>query len=199
VRLQIHTDNSKTILIFQPNKCTTYSFTTPKYCRNCGIDISGKKYAKTFCSTSCSNSFHNKHRTLSPETKEKIRQSLLGRRLTKPEKTSRGFKHAKAVGAYTKGRYHKYPPESILALSMRTVRKILKRMELPCSRCGWNEAVCDLHHIWGKKIADANSHMNLTYLCPNCHMLFHSKKIGPEDVINLEEYIGNSWKGFYFG
>jgi hypothetical protein len=29
VRLRIHTDNSKTILIFQPNKCTTYFFTTP--------------------------------------------------------------------------------------------------------------------------------------------------------------------------
>lgn len=90
-------------------------------------------------------------------------------------------------------------PESIYDISPRTAAKILERLDIGCSRCAWKEAKCDIHHIRGKKIENANSHSNLTYICPNCHRLFHSRKIGPDDVKSLEQQIGDKWKQFYYG
>jgi len=84
-------------------------------------------------------------------------------------------------------------------LSSRTVTKILKRMKIGCSRCGWNQASCDLHHIHGRKIENSHDHTNLSLLCPNCHRLVSEKKIVTENLQNLFDQIGDSWKDFYFG
>lgn len=111
---------------------------------------------------------------------------------------SSGAKHSLAVGKATKGTTGK-TPESLLELSTRTVRKILKRLGLGCSRCQWNEGTCDLHHIKGRKILNPDHHSNLTYICPNCHRLFHEKKIGAIDVQSLELQIGDKWKEVYYG
>jgi very-short-patch-repair endonuclease len=52
--------------------------TIEKKCSKCGnIFESLKNESRKFCSKSCSNSFNNKKRTLSDETKNKIRNSLL--------------------------------------------------------------------------------------------------------------------------
>lgn len=111
---------------------------------------------------------------------------------------SSGATHSQAVGFGTKGSTGKIP-ESLLELSSRTIRKILKRLEIGCSRCKWNEGTCDIHHIHGRKIENPNKHNNLTYICPNCHRLFHEKKIGFNDVITLEQQIGDNWKKYYYG
>lgn len=95
----------------------------------------------------------------------------------------------------------KYDVNSILKLSTRTSQKILKRMwvdgKLKCSNCGWNETTCDLHHIKGRKIKNADSHDNLTYLCPNCHRLAHRGIL--TNFIPISVQIGDEWMNYFYG
>jgi hypothetical protein len=44
-----------------------------------------------------------------------------------------------------------------------------------CNRCGYNEHINILvvHHIKGRKIADADHIDNIEVLCPNCHAIEH--------------------------
>lgn len=86
--------------------------------------------------------------------------------------------------------------KSIYDVSSRTAKKILNRLNIGCSNCGWNEASCDTHHIIEKNNGGSNDHSNLTYLCPNCHRLAHYGKI--PKYITLEEQIGDKWKEFYY-
>ena len=90
-------------------------------------------------------------------------------------------------------------PLSILELPGRTVTKILKRLGIGCSVCGWNEDVCDVHHIRGRKIENADAHENLTYICPNCHRLAHKGKIAVESLVTLSAYVGEKWIECYNG
>ncbi|OHD21620.1 MAG: hypothetical protein A2Y38_02305 [Spirochaetes bacterium GWB1_59_5] len=90
-------------------------------------------------------------------------------------------------------------PDSILELSSRTVRKVLIRLGMGCSRCGWCEGTSDLHHIQGRKVPNPDSHDNLAYICPNCHRLVHERKVAPEELIPFSTYIGDRWKDYYFG
>jgi hypothetical protein len=107
----------------------------------------------------------------------------------------------KSAPLIEKIRSHKnrWNPTTLWGVSSRTITKILKRLNVGCSRCGWKEATCDLHHIHGKKIDNPNDHSNLTILCPNCHRMFHCGLIGASDVQNLNDHIGDSWKQHYFG
>lgn len=91
----------------------------------------------------------------------------------------------------------KKPPKSILDVSSRTVSKILKRLGLGCSNCGWNMASCDIHHINGRSIDNADRHTNLTLLCPNCHRLAHEGVL--TKFTNLKDYIGDRWLDYYYG
>ena len=88
--------------------------------------------------------------------------------------------------------------DSLWNLSSRTRSKIIERSGKGCCRCGWNEGSCDLHHIHGRKIADPHRNENLALLCPNCHRLYHEGKIGPDDVVSLDIYIGD-WMKYYYG
>lgn len=97
----------------------------------------------------------------------------------------------------TRGRPRKNP-DNIFDVSSRTTRKILTRMNLKCSHCGWNKDICDIHHINGKKIENPNNHRNLSYLCPNCHRLAGKGKILKEELINLYDYVGDNWKQHYY-
>lgn len=90
------------------------------------------------------------------------------------------------------------PPTSLLEVSSRTVRKVLTRLKVGCSRCSWSEGISDIHHIRGRKIPDANNHNNLTLICPNCHRLVHERKVKPETLIPLSVYIGDTWKRYYY-
>lgn len=195
-------------------------------CENCGIEHLGQYASGRFCSSHCSHSFSTALNR--KEINQKISKALNTRpallhckvcqdifapshkkeiccskeckrenkRLANSLRTQKQKELAGAKGS--KGKY-KRNPESLLDLSPRTISKILSRLGIGCSRCGWNEASCDIHHIYGRNIENANHHANLTCLCPNCHRLFHSKKIGSSDVICLIEQIGDKWKECYYG
>ena len=144
--------------------------------------------------------YNNKNRgPMSNEQRQKITESLKKYFHDHPNKICRGDVQAKKVAKGTRGKYHTYPPDYILSLSTRTVRKILARLSMPCSRCGWNEAVGDIHHIHGRKGLDPDNHKNLAYLCPNCHRLVHAKKIAPAELVSFESWVGDKWKQYYYG
>jgi 5-methylcytosine-specific restriction endonuclease McrA len=82
-------------------------------------------------------------------------------------------------------------PKSIFDMSSRTRVKVLKRLGIGCSLCGWNEASCDIHHIIPKSKNGTDEHNNLTYICPNCHRLAHSGKI--QNYVSLQEQINDVW------
>ena len=42
-----------------------------------------------------------------------------------------------------------------------------------CSRCGWSEARCDVHHIVPRSKGGRNTVENGIVLCPNCHRVTH--------------------------
>jgi hypothetical protein len=135
---------------------------------------------------------------MSEAQKIKLSESSKKAWAEKRENFSVGEKHSKAVGKGTKGK-HKIP-NSILDVSSRTVSKIMKRLNKGCSLCGWNKGTCDIHHINGRKIEDANGHWNLTYICPNCHREYHSGNAElKEKFVSLLNYIGDEWKEYYYG
>ena len=84
-------------------------------------------------------------------------------------------------------------------LSSRTKINIIRRANLCCSLCGWNEAQCDLHHIIHKQDGGADSIENLIVVCPNCHRKIHS--LG-NAFISTEELFEHSlkdlnWQKYY--
>ena len=87
-------------------------------------------------------------------------------------------------------------PENLCDISSRTVKKIMNRLNIGCSSCGWNQASLDLHHIIPKSKGGNNINSNLTALCPNCHRLAHAGKL--EKMISLTEQIGDQWKDHYY-
>ena len=129
-----------------------------------------------------------------PEVKARLALCLNDSRKQHPEI----FREAQIASGKASLNLVRKPPTSLFDLSTRTLCKILRRLEIGCSRCGWSEAAGDIHHIGGRKIPDANNHRNLTYLCPNCHRLAHSGKIKQDDLISLETQVGDRWKDFYF-
>jgi hypothetical protein len=176
-------------------------------CGKCFKEIDGTYGSGKFCSRSCANS-----RLVSEEQKKKVSEKLIN---VKNRITRNCLTCDKEIIS-TKKRNKKYcnsecanqrkmvsidrrnAVDTIWSMSSRTRCKLLKRMGKGCCRCGWNEAACDLHHVKGRKITNPNADTNLTLLCPNCHRLFHSGKIGPNEVITLDVYLSN-WKEYYFG
>lgn len=172
-----------------------------KICKNCSIEFNITKNNRTniFCSHKCSAEFNNRNRPpMSEEQRAKISESLKKQWLTNPNRFSSGTVHSKRVGSFTKNKY-KGNITSILDVSSRTTAKVIKRMNIGCCICGWNEAACDVHHINGRNIPNANSHSNLTYLCPNHHRLAHDGKIDKSILISLETVLPNNWKDYYYG
>jgi DNA-directed RNA polymerase subunit RPC12/RpoP len=184
-------------------------------CVECGNLFKSIEHKPKFCCRSCSSSYNNKRRNLSKETKEQISSSLAKYHESKSilhiyvcAECKEKFSSKKRLREdrvlhcdKCKRKVEQFKDltgvSSILQLSKRTVCKVLKRMKLGCSKCGWNEAACDIHHIGGKKIADCDNHINLSYLCPNCHRLAHSKILKKEQLVSLKDYIGDAWKTFY--
>lgn len=171
-----------------------------KICKECGTEfkLNRNNRSNIFCSRSCSSKHNNKLRQpTSNETKNLISNSLKNYYLNFPEKIRKGEKQSKLVGNSLKGK--RRIPKTIMDLSARTVTKILKRLNVGCSRCGWKESTCDIHHINGNKIPDADNHNNLTILCPNCHRLVHTHKIKTEDLIPLSTQLNEDWLTVYYG
>lgn len=142
-----------------------------------------------FCCRSCANS-----REMQQETKLKISKSLIGNKAW--NKNLKDSEKLKKFSTYSR----KASPETVFDISSRTLSKILIRLNKPCSYCGWHVegAVGDIHHIIPKKEGGTNDHSNLTYICPNCHRLWHSGIIKSEEFISIDKYIGDEWKQFYF-
>jgi hypothetical protein len=149
-----------------------------KSCIGCSINFSPKRNARLYCTLQCAID----HRTTN--------------------NISKGFDHAKLVGAGTKFRYNSNPT-SLYELSTRTISKILERLRVEqnigCSNCGWKESISDIHHINGRKILNCHNHSNLCYLCPNCHRMAGKNLIDKSKLISLDKFIGDLWKQFYFG
>lgn len=59
-----------------------YNEKPPKFCQNCGIEITSKD-GKKFCGRSCSTVFNNKKRVHSDETKQKLKEINLGKKASK--------------------------------------------------------------------------------------------------------------------
>jgi hypothetical protein len=163
-------------------------------CEYCENEHDGDYGSGRFCNHICARGFSTKAKR--KEINEKVSRTLSGYdgELTKQQRIQLEIaeKHASYV--------RETEITSILQLSKRTVTKILKRMKLGCSCCGWYvEGVsCDIHHINEKKNGGNDEHNNLTYVCPNCHRLIHSNKIKKDNLINLYDYIGDTWKDFYY-
>jgi 5-methylcytosine-specific restriction endonuclease McrA len=87
-------------------------------------------------------------------------------------------------------------PDSLFDVSSRTLQKILKRMGVKCSNCGWDKTTCDVHHIVPRAQGGTNANENLTILCPNCHRMAHENKLS--DMINIEQQYGDKWREHYF-
>jgi hypothetical protein len=169
-------------------------------CKNCSKEFECHEKRQVFCSRRCAGIYNNQNKQpLTPDQKSKISQSLKAYFQEHPEKVRRGEIAAESVARYTRGKYHTYPPDTIKKLSKRTITKIMRRMNLGCSRCGWKEDVSDIHHISGRKVENPDHHDNLTYICPNCHRLVHSGKLDASELITLTKFIGDRWKEHYYG
>lgn len=165
-------------------------------CENCLIEHDGSYASGRFCNKKCSRSFSTKIKR--KDINEKVSKTLKSK-IDVNGLTSQQRKDNYALKA-KKLKDKIILSSSILDLSSRTVAKIIKRMQLPCSLCGWYEEGVsgDIHHIKEQKNGGSNEHSNLTYICPNCHRKAHSNKIDSTKFISLETYVGNKWKEFYF-
>ena len=144
-------------------------------CKECNSSLEGKPAAQMFCSRSCGVIFNNKIRVFSKETRDKIRKAAI-----KNSKSTRKIKN-------------------IFDMSSRTMSKVLSRLNIGCSNCGWNEGSCDIHHIKGRKIKNPHNHKNLCLLCPNCHRLVHEGKIDNSVLKSMKEILPDNWKDSYYG
>ena len=169
-----------------------------KECENCKNEFETLEARSRFCCKRCAAQFNGKGRTPSDETKNKIRESVKRFKKENPIQPDQRLMQSILVGEATKGKYNKNP-NSIMDLSKRTISKVIKRLDIGCSQCGWNEAICDIHHINGRKGKDPDRHENLTYVCPNCHRKCHTGLLKKDQLINLQQHIGDRWKQFYYG
>lgn len=137
----------------------THQFT----CMHCGFTFSSKDKRRKYCTSTCAAQYNNKNRENWPDGwRSKISDGLKKYFIENPEKRNRGKKHSERVGTYTKGKYHGNTIKSILDVSKRTISKILKRLDIGCCICGWKEASCDIHHINGRKIENADDNMRVS-------------------------------------
>jgi hypothetical protein len=158
-----------------------------KVCPLCGSGFVGA-HGQECCSRSCAAKLRKERGTLASPP---INQTEEAR-----ERLSKSVGEAVRKKAKRRGRKR---IESIFEASSRTRSKILKRLHLPCSLCGWNEGLCDLHHIHGRDVPDANNHKNLSWICPNHHRLVHEGKIKLEELIPLTKTLPSNWRDFYYG
>jgi len=166
-----------------------------KKCENCEKEHDGTYGSGRFCSSICARSFSTKEKRI--EINEAV-----SKKLTKDKYN--GLTKQQFIQRENVEKHASYQRETDITtlydLSKRTISKILKRMKLPCSKCGWyvEGVVGDIHHILERKNGGTDEHNNLTYVCPNCHRLIHTNKIKISELVNLEDFIGDTWKKFYY-
>jgi hypothetical protein len=141
------------------------------------------KYCKKICKQAGSLAMHERS---CKNNSNRISGTFAGKKHSTNTKIKIGVKNSQGLKI----------PKNILDISSRTISKILQRMNIGCSNCGWNKAVGDIHHILPKRKGGTNDHSNLTYLCPNCHRLAHSNKLST--LQPMTEQIGEAWRDYYY-
>ena len=138
-------------------------------CKFCGKEVKSKTGLTQHQNLFCKNNPNKRDNNSahSEETKRKIGQSLLRKK-----------------------------PNTLSEVSKRTVSKIIKRLEIGCSICGWDECNGDIHHIKPQSEGGGDEHSNLTYLCPNCHRKAHNGLI--DKFISFDEQVGERWRDCYY-
>lgn len=163
-------------------------------CRNCGEKYTTREARSKYCGRSCAASRINRGKRKSPESRRRCSESLKkywknqpARKVVLREQGKRSHKG------------HRRKPKNIFDMSPRSRVKVLRRLDLRCSRCGWNLELCDLHHIHGRKVADPHNHKKLSYLCPNDHRLAERGHIPKELLVPFDEQVGDRWLEMYYG
>jgi 5-methylcytosine-specific restriction endonuclease McrA len=62
---------------------------------------------------------------------------------------------------------------SIDEIIVKLTHRQLKRFNIACVICSWNEAHCDDHHIIPLSEGGLNQLNNIVIICPNCHRVIH--------------------------
>lgn len=184
-------------------------------CERCGREYHedyrrDKRTPSRFCSPSCSKANNTKRLRLNRIC------GCCGTSIRNDNKTGLCIAcYKKQVGAWNKGitcpddlkkfasrhGMEKAILTTVLAVSRRTSLKILDRMKIGCSRCGWfiDGVACDLHHITPRSKGGTDEHTNLSYLCPNCHRMVHSGLIASGELVSLHDQVGEAWQDHYYG
>lgn len=81
--------------------------------------------------------------------------------------------------------------KSILDLHPSNVADLVRKLNLKCTCCGYNETIGEFHHVDNKF---DNSHANLVYVCPNCRKRIHYGLIRKNSLVTLQSIIGDDWK-----
>ena len=191
-----------------------------KNCPKCNVEFEekGKWGLRKFCSQSCANSreqtteirekkskklqktgnckYCNKecgsmgalkvHEVSCIDNPNKVHGHFFDKKHTLDTKIKQGQKNGMGLKV----------PKSVLDMSKRTTAKIMKRLDVGCSCCGWNKGSCDIHHILPRSKGGDDSNDNLTLVCPNCHRLAHEEKI--TEFVSLTTQIGDEWRKYYF-
>jgi DNA-directed RNA polymerase subunit RPC12/RpoP len=181
-----------------------------KKCERCGKEHDGSYGSGRFCCLSCANK-----RVITDNVKKKISESVevyyknnpkpkhqyvcenCGKHFEQKIKIRNG-KKIHCLECRRNVPHKKLNVKSIKELSKRTISKILKRANKGCCICGWNDAVCDIHHVLEKSNGGNDEMDNLVILCPNHHRIIHSNGLIKIDL--LEYTLDKSfkdWKNYY--
>lgn len=196
------------------NAKTTQWISEQHVCEKCGKVMTEKFGSGRFCSRACANSRSH----LSSEERTRISESvkIANKRYCSTERAcERCGEMYVPNNRLRKLCYSCQPkiivrasakqiPESILQISSRTLSKIISRMNLPCSCCGFfvSGVVLDLHHIVPRGKGGEDTAHNLTYICPNCHRIAHTdvsllkKELVPFDIYLSE--LNLNWRDYYY-
>lgn len=170
-----------------------------KICQNCGAPHDGSYGSGRFCSSRCSHGYGPTKILI----KNKIHSytcEICGKTFERKQKIRNGRKIT-CDNCKNNAVHFKKNPISLMDFSKRTISKILYRSNKGCAICGWNKAICDVHHIIPRKNGGDNSNDNLIVLCPNCHREIHSgmSNYTIEDLQNKSiKYCWEELKKYYY-
>ncbi len=170
-----------------------------KICEKCSKEHDGTYASGRFCSKACASSriITEEQKKLSSEKQKILKDYVcIECNLSFRGKIKNG-RLIKCKGC-RKERVIKEKVKSILDFSKRTVAKIIKRANLKCSMCNWDETSLDVHHIIERKNGGSNDMENLIAICPNCHRKAHEKKYTKEQLKEKSlDKILLSWQDLY--
>lgn len=183
-------------------------------CERCGKEHDGTFATGRFCSKSCANK-----RNFTDEIRKKISDGVNKDNILKGKikgnkiynyicdkcgnifETKNYIRNSKKKHCLRCKRVVKkeiLDAKTIKDFSKRTITKIMKRANIYCSLCSWNEASCDIHHIIQKKDGGSDNMDNLIVLCPNCHRKAHFNLIEVERMLeNSFEKVLPNWRDYY--